>query len=240
MEKKYSKKYIGKQYTLNNGYIAKVVGCGSKVSYCTIQIENWITQVDIRYLKKGRVYYPYAPVVQGIGYYGESLDKNEGISKAHKRWLHLMERAYSDKYHQIYNTYKNVTVCKEWHNFQNYLEWDKNNYKEGYSLDKDLLSFKNAKIYSPETCIFIPPALNSFLTNKQSTNTSNYTGVSWDKEKNKWKASISTEEGKKSLGYYTDPKVAYIVYKKARAEKALEWQHKMVNILPEHVLKRII
>ena len=33
---------------------------------------------------------------------------------------------------------------------------------EGFCLDKDLILFGN-KIYSPETCIFVPPRVNSFF-----------------------------------------------------------------------------
>jgi len=90
----------------------------------------------------------------------------------------MLRRCYDPKSHIKHPTYKNVTVCKEWHNFQVFAEWFEAQHKEEwYELDKDLLSRDN-KIYSPETCLLIPCSLNSFLPNSQTNNTSGYTGVS--------------------------------------------------------------
>ena len=42
-----------------------------------------------------------------------------------------------------------------------------NGYKEGYSLDKDIL-VKGNKIYSPETCCFVPQDVNILFTKRTS------------------------------------------------------------------------
>jgi len=75
----------------------------------------------------------------------------------------MLERCYSSDYHRRQPTYKGVTVCDEWHNFQVFGDWYDKQYKEDdWQLDKDLLS-GSKKIYSPDTCVFIPRELNNFL-----------------------------------------------------------------------------
>lgn len=100
-----------------------------------------------------------------------------------------MRRCYDINYPSYY-VYggRGVIVCDEWYNFQNFKNWYISNYRfdleyKGINLqlDKDLLS-KNVKIYSPNTCIFLPNKINKFLANKQCNNKSGYTGICWDKK----------------------------------------------------------
>lgn len=54
---------------------------------------------------------------------------------------------------------------------------------------------------------------NRYNTSKDKKNkTSNYTGVYWDKSRNKWKASITIGRKVKHLGRYSDENEAYLVY----------------------------
>lgn len=45
-------------------------------------------------------------------------------------------------------------------------------------------------------------SINGFNKGKQSNNTSGYVGVYWDKNRNKWEASIKIDRKKRFLGYY--------------------------------------
>lgn len=101
-------------------------------------------------------------------------------------WYNMVKRCY-DKNHVNYKYYKDCCVCKDWLVFSKFLEWFRENYIEGYHLDKDILS-KNNKIYSTETCCFIPQALNKLLvfhTNKKK-NKKLPIGVGYDKQVNKY------------------------------------------------------
>lgn len=51
--------------------------------------------------------------------------------------------------------------------FSNFLKWFNGNYIKGYALDKDIL-IKGNKVYSPETCCFVPYEINTLVTNRKN------------------------------------------------------------------------
>ena len=77
-------------------------------------------------------------------------------------WRHMFERSYSDKYHLLHPTYKGCSVVEEWHTFSNFRAWMQTQDWEGKELDKDLKVFGN-KVYGPDTCMFIPSLINTFI-----------------------------------------------------------------------------
>lgn len=132
---------------------------------------------------------PYSKTLCGVGYLGEGTYKTYGEKRKHSPhyvlWHNMISRVYNKdkKFNQA--CYKDVTVCTAWHNFQSFAEWCDS--QEGFNLldengklfalDKDLIG-GGVKIYSPETCCFIPPEINSFLTNRISCRGNLPVGVS--------------------------------------------------------------
>lgn len=65
------------------------------------------------------------------------------------------------------------------------------------SLDKDILKRGN-KVYSPETCIFVPMKINQlFIKNKTVRNSNLCIGVRYNKNKNKYQAQCGTLDERK-------------------------------------------
>ena len=195
---------------------------------------------------------PYHKSVCGVGYYGvgEYIGKLGDIkNRYYATWRSMLERCYSEKASIRLPTYKNVTVCEEWLNFQNFAKWHEENYPyeiEGvkFSLDKDLLQegIEN-KIYSPETCLFLPQKVNGFIANRTLKNKSGYTGVSLDKKSKKWIASINDYKLEKTiyLGSFLnieDASFQYLEYRKLNAECIKEDLRKL-NYLSEEVIQLI-
>ena len=89
--------------------------------------------------------------------------------KAYRLWENMLYRCYHTTDVKCMKSYKDCSVCEEWLLFSNFLEWYKSNYIEGYTLDKDII-VKNNRIYSPETCCFVPKELNSLFGNKGKKN----------------------------------------------------------------------
>ena len=134
----------------------------------------------------------------------------------------MLERCYDKKLHEKRPTYKDCEVSKKWHNFQNFAKWYYNNYyevdDETMCLDKDIL-IKGNKIYSPETCIFVPQTINNLFTKRDSKRGDSVIGTCYHKRYKVYEANchlINPKTGKsknKYLGRYDTELEAFEVYK---------------------------
>lgn len=119
-----------------------------------------------RNFKKGEIKCPYERRYYGAGYLGEGkykVSENKKLIKCYDTWHSMLQRCYDEKFHKKRPTYKDCEVCDEWLCFQNFAKWYYENYyevgNEKMCLDKDIL-IKHNKVYSPETCIFVPQTIN--------------------------------------------------------------------------------
>jgi len=243
MTRKYSLKNIGETHTSKEGYPLEIVDGGSRKGYCTVLIDGkYKHEVQYGNVKRGTVKNVLHKSVHGVGYIGIGdyqpiIDGK--ITKIYYAWKDMIRRTYDLKNHAVKPTYKDVTVCPKWHNFQNFAEWFQHNYIDGYDIDKDLLS-NETKVYSPQTCVFVPPALNAFLSNNQTNNTSKHTGVH-KTNSGRYRARISNGKGKNTnLGTFETKEEAYQAYQAQRSIYAKEWRNKMCGILKKEAIERII
>ena len=171
--------------------------------------------------KKGNIKNPYFPSVYGVGFIGigefKTCDENGKPTKCYIAWVGMYKRCYNPKYHEKKPTYENCTVCEEWNNYQNYAIWHIENYyeieNEIMMLDKDILK-KGNKVYSPETCVFVPVSINSLFVKCNKARGDLPIGVS--KHGNKFKATLRKDNETIHLGYFNTPKEAFLAYKKAK------------------------
>lgn len=113
------------------------------------------------------------PRYYNVGYIGNGNHCTVENTKNYQRtrsfilWHNMLARCYmTSQGKQHFKGYKRVTVCEQWHNFQNfcndlpalhgYAQW-KNNPGE-YELDKD---YSHRRIYSPDTVAFISTSENA-------------------------------------------------------------------------------
>ena len=144
--------YAGEQ-TKNKKYVVKFIATNS------IQV------VDSSNIKAKSVKDYMHRSVFGVGYMGKgkhSSYKSGKVSREYKLWNHMLERCYGNR--PKWHTYKNVSVCGRWHNFQNFCEdlpkiagYDKW-LTSGWVIDKDL---SGGLLYSLENCVFLSPSDSS-------------------------------------------------------------------------------
>ena len=174
--------------------------------------------------KKGNVRCPYDRSVYGIGYIGEGKYKvnyeNGKQTRVYRTWYGMLRRCYDKKSLKRNPTYEDCNVSKEFHNFQNFGEWDKENFYqiegEVMCLHKDIL-IKHNRIYSPETCIFVPKTINLLFTKRQNDRGESAIGVTLHQGKCVAQCHmINPKTGKSKqeyLGRYDTQEEAFKVYK---------------------------
>lgn len=115
------------------------------------------------HVRRGTVIDKLAPSVFGVGFIGDGIYNSKSDKTAYIKWHSMMQRCYSDDYHEGKPTYKDCEVCEEWQDFQEFAKWHYENYPNTggmWHLDKDI-RIKGNKIYSPETCDYVSPEENS-------------------------------------------------------------------------------
>ena len=135
-------------------------------------------------------------------------------------WKSMLRRAYYPQYHARYPTYTDVTVCEEWHSFMAFRAWMETQDWQGKQLDKDIIAPGN-KVYSPDTCVFVPQALNALLTDSAAARGEFPIGVHWHKRgkrfcARRFCARIKIAGRLKHLGYFTCPQEAHMAWRKAK------------------------
>lgn len=130
----------------------------------------------------------------------------------------MIQRCYSKKFQAKHPAYIGCSVCDEWKNYQNFAEWCISNYyeiqNEKMQLDKDIL-IKGNKIYSPDTCVFVPQRINKLFIKSNKSRGEHPIGVSYDKNRNKFTSQCSKQylNNIGYLGSFETELEAFNVYK---------------------------
>lgn len=214
---------------------------GDKYDYSNTIYVNRRTKVEIRCRKHGLFYQNAGDHMEGHGcpsckcetlkqlVCGIGVNDIYGAQNtiAWRRWESMLLRCYGKDYKNHRPTYIGCSVCKEWHKFSNFKRWFDNNYIEGYHLDKDILVRDN-KVYSPETCCFIPHDINTLLLNRGRDRGLYPIGVS--KQGNKYQAKLNIYGSNKYIGLFDTIDEAFDAYKREKEnhikEKATDYYNR--------------
>jgi hypothetical protein len=162
-------------------------------------------------IKRGNVGNKHTPTVCNIGIVGDCILPVK--SKAYTSWVGMLKRVYNVNPNIIAPTYEDCIVSEDWFHLENYNNWFTKQYvQDNWELDKDLL-VKNNKVYSSETCIFLPREINAFMTDRVNHRGEWPVGVTYHARLNKWQATCNFDSKSNYLGVFTDPTQAFLVYK---------------------------
>lgn len=148
----------------------------------------------------------------GVGFldYDGSLKRD----KSKLAWCNMMGRCYNEKTKDKFPTYFGIcTVCDNWLTFSNFKSWYDKNYIEGYVLDKDIL-IKGNKVYSPDTCCFVPQEINKMLTKGDAIRGDLPIGVCHSG--GNYLARITINKKYINIGVFNNPISAFNAYKQAK------------------------
>lgn len=153
-------------------------------------------------------------MVYGVGFDDSTINSNPiAVSK----WYGMFKRCYGKSYHKTHPTYIDCAVDERWFLFSNFEKWfnDKENgYIEGYHLDKDIL-VKGNKVYSPDTCCFVPREINSLFIKNDSKRGHLPIGVTKGRN-GMFVAQVHFRSVLQYLGSYSSVEKAFNAYKKEK------------------------
>ena len=195
--------------------------------------------------KKGNIKCPYERRFYGVGYLGEGkykMSKNGKLTDKYIIWHSMLTRCYDPKYQEKYTTYKGCRVEEYLLNFQYMGEWIKDNYYEvpgeKMCLDKDILC-KGNKIYSRDTCIFVPERINLLFIKSNKRRGSNPIGVI-ELPSGNYRVFCSNGYGKQiGLGTYKTKEEAFSVYKQYKEKVIKEVIDSYEGKIPEPYYSRL-
>ncbi len=188
---------------------------------------------EMKEVRNGGVKDPYSPSVYGVGIVGTKYPSSKsGVqTKEYKLWCRMLVRCYSESFKKKQPTYEGCEVSDNFKSFEYFYEWCHNQIGfgvKGWQLDKDLL-IKGNKVYSENTCVFIPKEINLVLVKREASRGEYLIGVSWKKANKTFVATVNKNKGNpKWLGYFKTELEAFNAYKKAKEafvkEQANKWK----------------
>ena len=207
---------------------------------------NWtFKHVQYNKFKNGNIKCPYERRYYDKGCLGEGKYKvreNGKLKREFKIWHSMLQRCYYPKYHETHPTYKGCEVEDYLLNFQNMGEWIESNYYEisgeTMCLDKDIL-YKGNKVYSRETCIFVPKRINSLFTKRDNARGDSPIGV-YPVPSGNYQVHCNNGYGKLDyLGTYLTKKEAFQVYKQYKEKVIKETIDSYKGKIPEPFYSRL-
>lgn len=134
-------------------------------------------------------------------------------------WRDMLTRCYSEPHQKRCPTYVGCTVAEEWKIFSNFKGWMETQDWEGKQLDKDLLVEGN-KRYGPDTCLFIPRLINSFMTDSGAIRGDLPIGARRSRGKYRVDCCNPFTKEQEYLGTFSCPEEAHRAWKAKKAEHA--------------------
>lgn len=223
----------------NDNCLMKIINYTNDKNITVEFQDKFKAKVNTRYncFQKGEVKNPYFPNRFDIAYIGRGDYRaviNKSITIQYQTWDDMLKRCYDKKFHHKQPTYKDCSVCEEWHNFQTFAKWHDENYyilnNEKIQLDKDILA-KNNKIYSPDTCIFVPERINSLFGRKSRKIYP--IGVRADIKTTKYISRVRIKDERTYLGQYDTAEEAFCAYKEAKEQYIKEVADEYKNKYPQ-------
>lgn len=164
--------------------------------------------------------------IYGFGIYDTDEPRSVFVSgkviynQIYYRWRAMLQRCYDQKS----KAFGKANVCSEWASYSAFKQWVETQHWEGLCLDKDILS-SCEKVYSPETCAFVPPYINSLLNTRKADRGALPLGVSYrpkspdmvNEFKKCYVAFLSQGGKQKAIGFSECPYIAHSIWQKGKS-----------------------
>ena len=242
--------YEGKVYPSNRFGDVKILEYKNNKQVVIMFLNTgFITEEAMGVIRSGHIRDNSLPATCGFGYIdieGASIGRN--ATKEYQLWNNMINRCYNEKGLSRNPTYKDCHVSEDWRYLSNFKEWCNRQIgfeQEGWHLDKDIL-VKGNKVYSEDTCCFVPNEINLLFTKADRIRGKYPVGVYHDTSKThkRFSARVSKSGKHKRFGSYLTPEEAFAVYKREKEkyikEVANKWKDQIEIRVYEALMNWVI
>lgn len=177
-------------------------------------------------------------IVCGIAINDMQGEKHENIKVLGNVWETMIKRCYDKEYQKKIPWYSDCKVCDEWLVFSNFYRWAKGKYFKGSAIDKDILSEVNKKLYSPQTCCFIPKEVNNSIVQIYKSVYDENCGIYC--RDGKYYPHVTVEGKPVHLGVFLSKSEAISVRKKAKKEHMMDVVARNKDKIEERAYNKIV
>jgi hypothetical protein len=184
-------------------------------------------------------------LVYGVGIYekGKYVANKDGKpTKEYLLWQGMLRRCYSKKCQDRQPSYVGCSVDHRFLNFQYFMFWAEQQVGfglHGYQLDKDFL-LKGNKLYSPETCVFVPQEINLLIVKANSIRGEYPIGVTYDKQRGMFHTKLSIKGKTCNVGRFNTIEEAFYKYKDRKELYARDTAEEYKNDLDYRVYIKLM
>lgn len=186
--------------------------------------------------------------------YGLGINEKDCVShikrkavKEYELWVRMLERC-TEKFWSKRPAYMWTTCSDNFKSYSFFYKWcqeqkgfgNKDDNGRYWQLDKDLLS-GDIKVYSEDTCVFVPAKLNGLLI-RRKINTSSYaTGVIKSKKDRTFKVAYNNNEGTQVfVGGFISEYDAFQYYKQCKEEVIRLSAKQYKGLIDERVYNKLM
>ena len=174
------------------------------------------TKTRMDNLKLGKVKDYLHPSIYGKGILGEGFKQSESQSYSFQLWKNMLKRCYSEVSFKKSPSYEQCLTSETFNDYQQFKTWCNSQLgfgNTGWELDKDIL-VKGNKIYSEDTCCFVPKEINLLLVKHDKGRGDYLLGVDYHKNRKQFRARCSD----KHLGWFNTEIEAFNAYKQSKED----------------------
>ncbi len=217
----------GLVFNTNNSGVCVVVNYTNYDDVTVKFVETgYETKTRMDNLKLGKVKDYLHPSIYGKGILGEGFKQSESQSYSFQLWKNMLKRCYSEVSFKKSPSYEQCLTSETFNDYQQFKTWCNSQLgfgNTGWELDKDIL-VKGNKIYSEDTCCFVPKEINLLLVKHDKGRGDYLLGVDYHKNRKQFRARCSD----KHLGWFNTELEAFRAYKQAKEayikEVANKWK----------------
>lgn len=204
--------------------------------------KEWLNSV-----KSGEVRDKSLPSECGVGFVDIEGAAPKGImTPEYHLWNAMLNRCYNNTVNDKCLTYKGCSVSEDFKYLSKFKDWCRQqigfNQKDikgkSFSLDKDILVRGN-KVYSAETCAFVPQEINSLIISGKSYRGLLPQGVVLSSNKKRYRARVSMCGKLHDQGTFDTPEEAFMKYKEVKEAYIKEVADKYKDVIDPRVYKAL-